>query len=768
MSLMPDISRDEPAREQIVQLLQEEYGVSGSLSRLAGENINYLIHSDKNRYVLKLASRERSNLVLDMEHRAEKFVLDSDLELQVPRTIKTRTGKIFAELAICPDTTLRARLLRFLAGTPWDELEQTSNELLMHLGETLARLDLELSNFTHPAMHRTHQWDLTALSQHRCKVSLVANDRQRRILEWMLHRCAAELKLRLPSLPKSFIHNDANDENLLVEGDRVVGLLDFGDSLYSPVVCDLAITLAYVMLGQDEPLAAGSAVVAGYHRLRALTEDEQWALFPLACGRLANTLAVAVDRRKQDPDHPNWFVTEQRAWELIDRLYEIDPVDAAIRLNVNLNPPGGASTQELLEQRRRYIGPSLSVAYREPLKMIRGRGQYLFDHRGRAYLDLVNNICHVGHCHPRVVEAGQKQMARLNTNTRYLYDELTQYAARICSTLPRQLNTCFFVNSGSEANELALRLARIHTGRENFLVVDGAYHGNTSGLVSISPYKFMGPGGSHREEPWVHMVPMADGYRGRFKGQTAETGRAYAHEVSRVAHRVDGGIAAFITEPIWSCGGQVVPPDAYVKNAFEHVREAGGLCIVDEVQVGFGRVGRCFWGFQLHRVVPDIVVMGKPMGNGHPLAAVVTSREIAASFDTGMEFFSSFGGNPVSCAIGIAVLDVIESESLQDHARTLGDYFLNGLRTLAESHDIIGDVRGAGLFIGAELVKDRQSLIPATEEACLIVNSMKDRGVLLSTDGAQENVLKIKPPMVITEADVAMVLRCLDDVLRGL
>ena len=313
-----------------------------------------------------------------------------------------------------------------------------------------------------------------------------------------------------------------------------------------------------------------------------------------------------------------------------------------------------------------------------------------------------------------------------------------------------------------------MRLARTHTGRKDLIVVDGAYHGNTDRLISISPYKFMGSGGTRKAEPWVHLAPIADGYRGRYKGQGSEVGQAYGNAVGDQIREANQPVAAFITESIWSCGGQVSPPEDYLKTAFQHVRSAGGVCIVDEVQVGFGRVGKHFWGFQLQGVTPDIVVMGKPMGNGHPMAAVVTTPEIAASFDTGMEFFSSFGGNPVSCAIGMAVLDVIESESLQNQALQVGEYFKDKLRQLAGHHEIIGDVRGEGLFLGVELVKDRHALTPATAEASSIINSMKERGILMSTDGPLDNVLKIKPPMVINETDVDMVIRRLDDVLVDL
>ena len=756
--------------EKVLQLLKAEYGLVGGLLRLPGENVNFLVTApDGERYVLKIASNDRDNAIIDMEHRAVEHVATGDTGLCVPHTILTGSGNVVAQLHTDNQAVMRAQLLEFVEGTPWGELTGHNESLLGDLGRKLARLDLVLADFKHPAMYRTHQWDLTMLSQHRSRVGLIRDPERRRILEWIFHFWTAEAKPRLGDLPGSFIHNDVNDENILVAGNQVAGLLDFGDSLHNPIVCGLAIALAYVLLRSDAPLECAARIVAAYHQVRPLTDDEVRVLLPLICGRLANTVAVAAERRLADSRHPNWFVTEDAAWCLMEKLYTESPAEAyeVLSSGVGKRKAGitGSSPEELVKHRRLRIGPSLSLAYKQPIKMVRGQGQFLFDHRGRPYLDLVNNICHVGHCNSRVVEAGQKQMATLNTNTRYLYDGLTEYAERLCATMPGPLNTCFFVNSGSEANELALRLARTHTGRKDVVVVDAAYHGISGRLISISPYKFMGPGGAKTSEPWVHTVPMADGYRGRYKGQGIETGINYGNEVARVIHGAGKPIAAFISETIWSCGGQVVPPAGYLTSAFEHVRNNGGLCIVDEVQVGFGRVGKAFWGFQLQDVVPDIVVMGKPMGNGHPVAAVVTTRDIASSFNNGMEFFSSFGGNPVSCAIGLAVLDVIEEESLQAHALHLGEHIRAGLKILANRHPIIGDVRGEGLFLGAELVSDHNTLAPAAREASRIVELMKQRGILMSTDGPLGNVLKIKPPMVITGADVDMVLRCLNDVL---
>ncbi len=415
-------------------------------------------------------------------------------------------------------------------------------------------------------------------------------------------------------------------------------------------------------------------------------------------------------------------------------------------------------------ERRRRLGPSLSLAYRAPLEIVRGAGTFLYDQTGRAFLDMVNNVAHVGHAHPRVVEAGQRQMRVLNTNTRYLHPSIVRYAERLAATLPDPLSVCFFVCSGSEANELALRLARARTGRRGIVVVDGAYHGNTQALVDVSPYKFDGPGGSGRP-PHVRVVPMPDDYRGLHRREDAGRGEKFAAFVAQAAASLDGSAGAFLCESLLSCGGQIELPPGYLAAAYRHARAAGAVCIADEVQVGFGRVGSRFWGFETQGVVPDIVTMGKPIGNGHPLAAVVTTPEIAAAFANGMEYFNTFGGNPVSCEIGLAVLDVIRDERLQERALRVGGILREGLDRLVERHAAVGDARGLGLFLGIELVEDRAARTPAAAKAGYVVERMKDHGILLSTDGPDHDVIKMKPPLSFGEEDAERVLAAYDRVL---
>jgi 4-aminobutyrate aminotransferase-like enzyme len=428
-------------------------------------------------------------------------------------------------------------------------------------------------------------------------------------------------------------------------------------------------------------------------------------------------------------------------------------------------PSAETAPSEILEKRREKLGRNLSVSYRSPLTMVRGFGQYLLDHTGRRYLDTVNNVAHVGHEHPRVVRAGQRQMAVLNTNTRYLHPTIVRFTEELLSTFPAPLEVAFMVNSGSEANELAMRLARTFTGQRDMVVVQAGYHGNTNACVDISSYKFDGRGGTGAPDH-VHVVPIPDAYRGLYRGPDA--GTHYARHVAQAVQAIrqkGRGLAAFICESVLSCGGQVVLPEGYLKNAYAAVRKAGGLCIADEVQTGVGRAGDCFWAFEAQAVVPDIVTVGKPIGNGHPLGVVVTTRAISDAFANGMEYFNTFGGNPVSCAIGLEVLRVVREEGLQARARELGSYLTAGLIGLMEKYESIGDVRGPGLFLGFELVKNRTSLEPAAAQADYLVNRMRECGILMSTDGPFNNVIKIKPPLVITRSDIDYLVSTVDKVL---
>jgi 4-aminobutyrate aminotransferase-like enzyme/Ser/Thr protein kinase RdoA (MazF antagonist) len=472
---------------------------------------------------------------------------------------------------------------------------------------------------------------------------------------------------------------------------------------------------------------------------------------------------VIVDLLDHRSDFPGVALASQR-----DVWTSLSPnPNLLLGIPVERFPEPEPSTAETLSARRELLGKNLSISYQHPLKIVRGWKQFLYDDTGRAYLDVYNNVPLVGHSHPRVVRAVQEQIALLNTNTRYLHDNVNRYAERLTRLLPEPLRVCYFVNSGSEANELALRLARARTGREDIIVLEHAYHGHTTTLIDISPYKFDGPGGRGRK-PWVHVALIPDDYRGPYKRDDPAAGTKYAHHVEEILQnlRAEGRTAtAYIAETLPSVAGQIVFPPGYLAETYKHVRAAGGVCIADEVQVGFGRLGTHFWGFQTQQVLPDIVVLGKPIGNAFPLAAVITTPEIAASFDNGMEFFSTFGGNPVACAAGLAVLDVLEEEHLQENALRVGNYLIARLKSMQEKHALVGDVRGSGLFLGLDLVIDRGTRAPAPQQASYVVNRLRDRGILAGTDGPHHNVIKLRPPLIFSQADADLFVTTLDAVL---
>jgi 4-aminobutyrate aminotransferase-like enzyme/Ser/Thr protein kinase RdoA (MazF antagonist) len=723
-------------REEAARLAEELFGVRGSASSLPSErDQNFLIEAKAGeRYVLKIANAGERREVLEFQNQLLERLAACCPELRFPR-------------AISPIREVRgylARLMPWVEGTCLGEAAPHTPELLASLGRALGRIDRALAGLSHPAGHRVLHWDLRHAGLARRHACLLP-ERRRQIVEAGFD---AWEHIDWRTLRWSVIHGDANDYNVLVDDGRVVSILDAGDAVHTATVCDLAIAIAYAMLGKPDPISAARCVVEGYHAEYPLTEAEAASVFALAVARLCMSVCYSAHHAQTAPENEYLGITDAPAWSLLERL---DEFPAGWPEDVLRRACGFGRTHDgLIESRRRHLGPSLSLSYRTPLHITYGWRQHLFDSAGRGYLDCVNNVAHVGHGHPRVVEAAAAQMRALNTNTRYLHECLAEYIERLTATLPPTLSVVYLVCSGSEANELALRLARAYTGRETVAVVDTAYHGNTNALIEISPYKFNGPGG--RGKPaHVHVVPTPDVYRGPGCGPADV--------------RAAGPVGAFFCESALSCAGQVILPPGYLREAFAAVRETGGVCVADEVQTGFGRAGSHFWMFETQDAAPDIVTLGKPIGNGHPMGAVITTPEIAAAFANGMEYFNTFGGSPVSCAVGLAVLDVIRDEGLQQNARSTGAHLLAGLRDLAGRHAWIGDVRGQGLFVGVELVRDRETLEPAASKAATVVEAMKDRGILLSTDGPLHNVIKIKPPLVFSLADAERLVSELDAAL---
>jgi 4-aminobutyrate aminotransferase-like enzyme len=422
------------------------------------------------------------------------------------------------------------------------------------------------------------------------------------------------------------------------------------------------------------------------------------------------------------------------------------------------------TTEDLLARRDKLLGPAYRLFYDKPVHLVRGEGVWLYDAAGRKYLDMYNNVPHVGHCHPRVVDAICRQAGTLNTHTRYLHENILECAERLTGKLPPELDTAMFCCTGSEANELALRIARSATGRKGIIVADYAYHGNTQAIYEITTSDIPAediPG-------YVVTVPAPDTYRGHYRGDDAAAKYAgHVHDAIALLQSRGFEPAAFVIDTIISSCGVVEPPPGYLAEVAAIVREAGALFIADEVQPGFGRTGRNFWGFEADGLVPDIVTMGKPMGNGHPVSAVVVRRELVEDFGRNGDYFNTFGGNPVSCAAALAVLDVIEEEGLQQNALEVGQHLKEGLRQLGSEHPCIGDLRGNGLFLALELVSDREQRTPDGGLARSVVNGLRDRGVLTGVIGPDRNILKLRPPMVISRADADVMLERLDDALKA-
>jgi 4-aminobutyrate aminotransferase-like enzyme len=408
------------------------------------------------------------------------------------------------------------------------------------------------------------------------------------------------------------------------------------------------------------------------------------------------------------------------------------------------------------------MGSAYRLFYDNPLHLVRGEGVWLFDADGNKYLDMYNNVPHVGHCHPHVVDAIARQASTLNTHTRYLHENVLDLAERLTGKFADDLDTAMFCCTGSEANELALRIARRCTGGTGIIVTDFAYHGNTQAIYEISTDIIP----AEDVPDHVVTVPAPDTYRGAYRDATA--GVRYAEHVSdALALLQRRGIkpAAFVIDTIISSSGVVAPPAGYLSNVARIVHDAGALFVADEVQPGFGRVGSHFWGYEVDGVVPDIVTLGKPMGNGHPLSAVVTRRDLVNTFSGYGRYFNTFGGNPVSCAAGLAVLDIIDSENLQQNALEVGQHLIDGLWKLADDHECIGDVRGSGLFLAVELVTDRDARTPATGLTTKVVNDLRNCGVLTGAIGPDANILKLRCPMVLTKDDADYFLGVLQGVL---
>lgn len=753
-----------------IEILLEEYFELRNCqikSMVGYANSNYLITAGEEKFVFKTYRYDKEELgIIQAENELllhlKKY--NKHLAMRFPHPIPARNGAFILDLQLDGQRVI-GRMLSFLAGEFSGNLPMTLASA-QELGTFLGDMDLALESFDHPEYRaRRWEWDIQHLTLIRKYVTDIPDPHRQSIVRYFIQQFEAEVMDQLPNLRRQVIHNDANEWNVLQHDDRVIGIIDFGDATYSPLINELAVALTYACYDKEDPMPWLTIIVKAYHQKIPLELIELDLLYYLVAARLCISVCNSAHARKVDPENTYATVSEDHAWFMLDRWLAIGSKQVSLHLKeaLNMQLPESPDVAGQLANRNKHLSSILSVSYSAPIYMDRAAFQYMFDGYGNSYLDAYNNIPHVGHCHPHVVARASAQMAKLNTNTRYLYDQLASYAEQLLMKFPKPLSKVFFVNSGSAATDLALRLVKKHTFKQQFMVLEHGYHGNTQLGIDVSDYKFNHPKGQG-QQTYVLKTALPDSFRGKYQGP--ESGIKYAKDAIREIQNCHGEIAGFIAEPIVGCGGQVPLAPGYLKPVYEAIRSQGGLCISDEVQTGFGRVGDHFWGFERHGVVPDLVILGKPMGNGHPIGAVVTTDEVAASFEKGVEFFSSFGGNPVSCAVGQAVLDVIEMEGLQQQAQQVGKYYQKQLHELSKTHPCIGDVRGAGLFLGVDIV---QPGTKATDSALAahIKNSLRQNFILISTDGPDDSVLKTKPPLCFNQSNVDRVVDQIDQAIKS-
>ncbi|NHF60070.1 aminotransferase class III-fold pyridoxal phosphate-dependent enzyme [Flavobacteriaceae bacterium TP-CH-4] len=740
-------------------VLKERFSIpKARLTPLEGyESTNFKVESDKGVFVLKqYPFTEETYTLLEAENKLLS-TLGTNKEYAFSNALLSNEG-----MGLTVANGCIYRLLTYVEGDFLGDVEH-SESLLHSLGLFLGKMDQTISHTYDAAIAaKTTRWDLQHFKRNYRYLPYITDPKQRSLVDYFFLQFDENVYPVQDVLRMGIIHNDANDWNVLTKNGKVSGIIDFGDMCHSWQINELAIGITYVMMGKETPLAVAAKVIKGYQTVFPLEEVEVDVLYYLVAARLCTSVCNSAYSKTLKPDSSYIIVSEKPAWDLLKKWLTINPIKAGdvFRKAAGFKPSPKRKLVHQLERRNTFLSSALSLSYDRPLQMHRSAFQYMYDTEGNAILDAYNNIMLVGHSHPTVVRAGQRAMAKLNTNTRYLYDELMDYSEQLLSKFPPSLNKVFFVNSGSAASDLAIRIAMTHTRKRKVMVLEHGYHGNTRIGIDISHYKYNHQGGPGQQD-YILPTPMPKAF-GSGMPDDGTAGRHFA-EIATEEMMEHQDIAAFIAEPIVGCGGQVPLANGYLKELYPKIRAQGGICISDEVQVGFGRLGDYFWGFEMHGIVPDLVILGKPMGNGHPIGAVVTTTGIAESFDNGLEFFSSFGGNPVSCAIGLAVLQVIEEEGLQQHAKETGDYLKSLLDELKRHYPQIADVRGSGMFLGIE-IEDKEGA-PNTVLASRLKNALREKNILIGTDGPFDSVLKIKPPLSFNRTDCRILVGAIESVL---
>lgn len=745
---------------QAERLAREIFGVTGQARQLYGErDQNFRIKTaDGPGIILKILSPGEDPQNLAFQTEALEHIALIDPTLPVPRVQRTLTGEVFTNAPDASGTAHMVRALQFQPGTVMDSVPATPG-LLRHAGGTLARLNLALGNFFHPGAAQKIVWDLRSIPQMRGFAALIAPP-ARAMVEEVLERFIAFLP-QLTKMRHQMVHNDLHPGNMLVDesASHVTGLLDFGDMIHAPLIFDPAVTAAET-IGDIDPLDYAAHIIAGYHATLPLREEEFDALYECIIARHALVATILAWRRQNDPSGAEKLSALGALSEAAIATYLKAGKEAVVQ-KFRAAAAAPADIGNLQARRFAVLGRGLELSYEEPVTIVRGEGAFLYGPQGERYLDAYNNVPSVGHGNAEVADAIARQMRTLCTNTRYLHPTLIEYAERLTATLPGTLSQCLFVNSGSEANDAAWRIAKLVTGKSGAIVMQNAYHGVTDQVAALSPY--YGPL-AQPQANFVQALEAPDTYRGRFKG--ADAAALYAADADRAiaALQESGhGVAMLLIDSAFVSNGILDVPPGYFAAVAEKVRAAGGLVVADEVQSGFGRMGVEFWGFATHGVTPDIVTMGKPMANGHPTGALALRPDLLTAFTNQIDFFSTFGGNPVSAAAALATLNYLQSHELQENARETGALLREKLRGL--NHPAIGDIRGSGLMVGVEIITE--SGAPDKAGAKSIANGLRRRRVLIGTEGPGGNVLKIRPPLPFGPDHAAQFMEAITETLRA-
>ncbi|MCY4161956.1 MAG: aminotransferase class III-fold pyridoxal phosphate-dependent enzyme [Flavobacteriaceae bacterium] len=994
-------------KDIVQKIVKDSYGIEPHVIQpLRGEvDLNYkIIDACESRYVLKISRSHQEWNHLEFQSDLLSFLATKKQKIVTPKMYPNLSGKFISTTKAVDQKTRYVRLLSWIEGRTYEHVHPQTDDLRFNLGNYCGKLTKTLSDFTHQHATRCFQWDIAQslwTQNHLHEVPPAKREAIKKMISRFQKIYSSYSRLR-----QSVVHNDAHQQNIIVnqnlKNPKIVSIVDFGDAIKTQVINDLAITCAYAITDQKDPIKASLPIVKGYHQQFKLQEVELNHLYHAIGMRLVLSLTKSAINRKLEPQNDYLFISEESVWNLLKKWININPeyayyrfreacsycphpnsiaflkwshenkqslnrlfptikfdgvhhIDLSVSSTLlarryqpssneyfeqsihkiqkanpkkllaggyleprtiyttdsylfqsnegtqqrtmhlgidfwlpsstpvhalfngeitfainnqgdkeygglvvikhqvrtiefftlyghlspnsilnhkkgdliskgqligllgnqhenghwiphlhfqimlsilgyqndfpgvapanetifwksicpnpnalfqtdNLQPETHLQPKEIMQFREKHLGRNLSLSYHNPLHIVRGDGVYLIDSMGNQYLDTVNNVAHVGHENRYVVEAGQNQMALLNTNTRYLNQQIQIFIEELLKTLPNPLSVVYMTNSGSEANELALRMATMCTGGEHFLVSEGAYHGHTNKCLDLSPYKLNQSKYLKRPKE-THVFSLPDTFRGKYRKKNATL--EYINEIGSILESLkwrNQQVAGFIIESILSCAGQIVLPKGFLSKVVKLIRDAGGLYIADEIQVGCGRVGESFWEFQNHDVIPDILTIGKPIGNGHPIGITVCTQEIADQFGQDVEYFNTFGGNPVSCAIGTAVLKIIEKEQLQTNALKVGNFLKFEFQKLAMKYPIIGDIRGRGLFLGIELVNHQGQ--PLAKQANYLVEKMKAYKILMSLDGMDHNVLKIKPPLTFSIENAKKLLYSIELILN--